>query len=257
MGGGRRRRGRGAQLLEQRHPAALEGAQGAALLAERVMADDRHSVRPLEQRIEHERPLGQLHRGLGVIEREAGLGQVARRLQTPFGVHPAKLHRPLGIRLVLEHLGGRDRQRRLEPLPALRWRGTGRVAHQAVERVHVHLDPTQLGSVAACLGGDQPAGRTEPRAQQRNVALDRRRNLARQRLAPDHLRQLVLGQRAAALNEERLEQLLGLDPTEVARAQALGVDPHLDRAEQPHRNHTPHDQHLLRGSFDDVPTGST
>jgi len=76
-----------------------------------------------------------------------------------------------------------------------------------------------------------------PRAQQRNVALDRRRNLARQRLAPDHLRQLVLGQRAATLDEESLQQLLGLDPTEVTRAQALGVDPHLERAEHPHRDH--------------------
>ena len=206
--------------------------------------------------------LGKLDRDPGVEEGEAGLGQVAGRLQAALGVDAAEIHRPIGIRLVLEHIPGRDRERGLEPLPALHGRSARRLAKEGVELVQVDPCPAQVRAISARLGRDQPAGLAQARAQQRHVAFDRRRHLTRRRIAPDHLSELVLGQRTAALDKQRLQQLPRLHATEVARAQAPQVDPHLDRAEQAHGDHAASSMALATGPYRcsahvRVPTPST
>jgi hypothetical protein len=173
-------------------------------------------------------------RGGEVAQREQQLRQVEAGAQG--GAPVALAHRlgPLGPRLVLQHLAARQLERALQ-------RAAHRAAalaarHEAVEHVEVDLADARVEPVGIALGDDQlvtDAGRAERGADVRDVGLERRRHVPRQRVAPEPFGEAVLRHRVTALEQQDLEDLLRLDTAELARSEdgVAGLDG--DGPEQP------------------------
>ena len=110
------------------------------LTTDRVEREHRPAVRPLAEAIESGGRIGVCERVREIELRERRVGSVEMRTEHASPVAAAKIVRPERVRLVLENLAARERERLLERPPSRPCRLTRRPLEQLVETVEIELD---------------------------------------------------------------------------------------------------------------------
>jgi hypothetical protein len=106
---------------------------------------------------------------------------------------------------------------------------------------------------------NQPAAEhtAQTAAQHRNVGLDRRGHITRQPVGPQPIGDAVLGDRPSPLEQQDLEQLLRLQPAEVARPQPLIAEAQLERPEHARCHREAFRRHALNRDAGSLPVKSS
>jgi hypothetical protein len=167
---------------------------------------------------------------------ERGLGRLQARAEHPALVGAAQALRPVGVRLVLEHLAAYQPQRLLKRAPSGPRRLASGALEQLVEPIEIEVDEIGREAIRLCLGDHELtrplAVRSEVAAENGDECLERAGGVLWQLFSPKEVGEAIGRHTVPACGQQDLEHLLRAAAAEIPRAERPGI---LDRKrpEQP------------------------
>lgn len=221
-----------ADLLVHDPAAAAVGPQCFHVLARFFKPQDQGGPGTFVDGIVHQQFTGEGHRALGVSDGDGGFRCPCLDAGDPCGVERTLLFGPAGEELIAEQRHRRDVEGLLEQPEGLLGRGMPGLLEQVIKAVEVKVNHAAVDHVAA---GDRAeraalaAARLQVPAQDADVAFERGQGLGRRLSVPQHVDQVVLGDRGPQLEQQDFQDLARL-----GTAQLVGSD-HRPAAADPER----------------------
>jgi hypothetical protein len=139
-------------------------SQRRAAVSQHVVRQHRGAVRAFAGGSERQRAVGRCERGARVIELDAALGQIDRRLRAARAVVLALEQHPARVRLISQQIVVSERDRFLQHRTAVEGLCIGSATDERIEAIDVDVGHSGVQPVAATFRDDEPPSTAEAAA---------------------------------------------------------------------------------------------